>query len=154
MKTRFFALSLFLLISASVFAQSAKKYGKEITLKDKTKISSILDKPEDFVGKKVLVEGLIVNVCENRGCWMELAGDKPYTKIKIKVKDGEIVFPMTEKGKKALVEGEVYKITWTKEERMEAAKEEAEEKGTKPDFTGLTDSTWYQIKGLGAKINE
>ncbi|MBN8706288.1 MAG: DUF4920 domain-containing protein [Bacteroidetes bacterium] len=151
---KFILMTLSVMFIFSVQVQAQKKYGKEITLKDKTKISSILEKPAEFVGKKVLVEGLIVNVCENRGCWMELAGDKPYTKIKIKVKDGEIVFPMTEKGKKALVEGEVYKITWTKEERMEAAKEEAEENGTKPDFTGLTDSTWYQIKGLGAKINE
>src|SRR3989337_1432473 len=41
-----------------------KKFGKKITLKEKTKISAIVANPEQFNGKKVLVEGPIVDVCK------------------------------------------------------------------------------------------
>ena len=46
-----------LLSNFSMNAENLKKYGKEITLKEKTPISKIIENPESFVGKKVLVEG-------------------------------------------------------------------------------------------------
>ena len=101
-----------------------KKYGKEITLEEKTKISDILKNPVEFEGKKVLVEGTVVGVCEKRGCWIKLASDEGYGTIKIKVNDGEIVFPLEAKGKKALVEGKVYSlVTRTKHEHKDGDKE-------------------------------
>ena len=149
-KTLFIVLAL--LISTS-FAGGGKKYGKEITLKEKTKVSEILAAPEKYVGKKVLIEGAVVDVCSKRGCWIEIGSDKQFEKIKVKVKDGEIVFPMEEKGKDAVVEGEVYKISLTKEQALERAKEEAKEHGTKFDPSSVTGPvTFYQIKGIGAEI--
>lgn len=149
-KTLFIVLAL--LISTS-FAGDGKKYGKDITLKEKTKVSDILANPEKYVGKKVLIEGPVVDVCDKRGCWIEIGSDKQFEKIKVKVKDGEIVFPMEEKGKDAVVEGEVYKISLTKEQALERAKEEAKEHGTKFDPSSVTGPvTFYQIKGIGAEI--
>ncbi|MCB9249544.1 MAG: DUF4920 domain-containing protein [Ignavibacteriales bacterium] len=74
-----------------------KKYGNEITLSEKTEISQIMANPENFVGKKVLVEGTIVDVCEKRGCWINLNSDEEYQTMRVKVNDGEIVFPMEAK---------------------------------------------------------
>lgn len=145
-------LALIMLISTA-FAGGGKKYGKEITLKEKTKVSEILAAPEKYVGKKVLIEGAVVDVCSKRGCWIEIGNDKQFEKIKVKVKDGEIVFPMEEKGKDAVVEGEVCKISLTKEQALERAKEEAKEHGTKFDPSSVTGPvTFYQIKGIGAEI--
>ena len=45
----------------SINAADSKKYGNEITLSEKTEISQIMANPENFVGKKVLVEGTIVD---------------------------------------------------------------------------------------------
>ncbi len=144
---------LALLMFAGVSLAEGKKYGKGVTLKDKTKISKILANPEDYVGKKVLVEGMIVDVCSKRGCWMEIASDKEFEKIKIKVEDGEIVFPMEEKGKNALVEGTIEKIEMTKEQAMEKAKHHAEETGQKFDPASVTGpDVFYQIRGIGAVI--
>ncbi len=141
-----------LLISIA-YSGDGNKYGKKIKLKEKTKISSILEKPKEFVGKKVLVEGTVVGVCPKRGCWIELASDKQFQKIKVKVNDGEIVFPLEEKGKNALVEGEVYEIKMTKEQAIERAKHEAEEHNKEFDPNSVTGPvTYYQIKGLGAVI--
>jgi hypothetical protein len=152
MKTIVLLFSVMLLLNMSALAEG-KKYGKELTLKEKTSISKILDKPENYIGKKVLVEGTIVDVCSKRGCWLELSSDKEFQKIKVKVNDGEIIFPMESKGKTAVVEGEVYEIKLTKEEALEHAEHLAEEKGIKfnPE-TVKGPMTIYQIKGLGAVI--
>jgi len=84
---------------------------------------------------------------------MDIASDEEFQKIKIKVKDGEIVFPMEAKGKTALVEGEVYEIKLTKEQAIEHGEHEAEEKGIKFDPSSIDGPvTLYQIKGIGAVI--
>src|SRR5690606_11466890 len=101
-------LTIILLTSAVCFAQS-EKYGKEIELTEKTMISNILSNPEEYLGKSVLVEGEITDVCAMAGCWMKLKSDKE-GEIRIKVKDGDIVFPVEAKGSKAVVEGTVYSI--------------------------------------------
>lgn len=143
----------FILFSISLFAQS-DKYGRDLTLTDKTNISEILENPAEFEGKTVLVEGEILDVCAMAGCWMELKSDEGNGKIKIKVKDGDIVFPVEGKGKMALVEGTVYKIELTKEEAVDYYEHQAEEQGVEFDAASVTGPvTLYQIKGLGAVIN-
>ncbi len=141
---------IFLFVFAATFfvssfnAEDGKKFGKDLTLKEKTPVSKILETPKDFVGKKVLLEGTVVGVCKKRGCWIDIASDKEYEKIRIKVKDGEIVFPMEIKGKTALVEGEVYALNPNPDHKC--AHKEGEEGCVAHD-------TKYQIKGLGAVVN-
>ena len=143
-----------LLFCGYLFAQSEDgKYGSEITLEEKTNISDILNSPEDFVDKKVLVEGEVLDVCQKMGCWMELQSDIEGEKIKIKVKDGEIIFPFEAKGQTALVEGTVYKIELTQEEAAEYLEHVAEEQNQEFNPSTVTGPmTIYQIKGLGAEI--
>jgi co-chaperonin GroES (HSP10) len=131
------------------------KYGKDITLKEKTSISDILNNPEDYLDKTVLVEGEVLDVCSMMGCWIELASDVEGEKIKVKVKDGDIVFPEEAKGKSALVEGKVYKIELTVEEAVEYYQHQADERGEEFEASTVTEAvTIYQIKGLGAEIEK
>ncbi|PIQ09720.1 MAG: hypothetical protein COW71_05135 [Ignavibacteriales bacterium CG18_big_fil_WC_8_21_14_2_50_31_20] len=144
-----------ILLSASLIAKDVTKYGKEITAKEKVKVSEILEKPENYVGKKVLVEGTVLNVCEKRGCWIELASDKEFESIRVKVNDGEIVFPMEAKGQKALVEGELYSFTvevGEKECSGKDCKDEAKEKKEDCKSEKKHVKTVYQIQGIGAEI--
>lgn len=144
-------LMIIILTSAVSFAQS-EKYGKEIELEEKVLISEILASPQDYVGKTVLVEGEVTEVCAHAGCWMKLKSDKE-GEIRIKVKDGEIVFPVESKGSKALVEGTVYSIEFTQEEAVEYLKHMAEDAGKEFDESTVTGPmTIYQIRGLGAEI--
>ena len=138
-----------------IFAQAeTSKYGKDITLKKETKISDILESPQNYLDKTVLVEGKVLDVCPMAGCWIELSSANKDEKIKVKVKDGEIVFPQEAKGKMAKVEGTVYKIELSKEDAINYYKHQAEEKGETFDSTKVTGPvTIYQIKGLGAEIN-
>lgn len=127
--------------------------GAELTLTEKTNISAILEDPESFLDKTVLVEGEVLDVCPNMGCWMEIKSDVEGEKIKVKVKDGDIVFPVEAKGKTALVEGTIYKIELTQEKAIEHFEHIAEEKGETFDPSTITGPmTIYQIKGLGAVI--
>jgi hypothetical protein len=89
------------------------------------------------------------------GCWMELKSDDGEGMIKVKVKDGEIVFPTEAVGSTALVEGTVYKIELTHEKAIDYFEHIAEEKGEKFDPSTITGPmTIYQIKGLGAQIHQ
>lgn len=151
MKKLFTFFIITTLITISLHANEVKKYGNEVTLTEKTLISEIVANPESFVGKKVLVEGIVVGVCAKRGCWMNIASDKEHESIRIKVNDGEIVFPMEAKGKKALVEGEVYSIVVEGDGCSGDCKEDEREKDHECEHKKTTKKV-YQIKGLGAII--
>ena len=153
MKKTLIAL-LALLSSSIVFAQAEEeKLGEEITLTEKTSINDILSDPENYLDQVVLVEGEVVDVCPEMGCWMELKSESEEKVIKVKVKDGDIVFPMEAIGKTAMVEGKVYKIELTEEEAVGCMEHLAEEKGQEFDSSTVKGPmTIYQIKGIGAEI--
>ena len=131
------------------------KYGATISLKEKTNISEILSNPDEYLDKTVLVEGEVLDVCPMAGCWIELKSDVEGEKIKVKVKDGEIVFPMKAKGYNALVEGKIYKIELTVEKAVEYFQHQAEERGEEFDPSTVTELvTIYQLKGIGAEIDK
>ena len=154
MKTVLSLISTLLLFFPSIGSAEILQLGQPLTLTEVTKVSEINSHPEKFIGKKVMVEGLIIDVCAARGCWMDIASDLPFEKIKIKVVDGEIVFPMEAKGKLARVEGVPEEIKLTKDQAIKMGKHHAEEQGTKFDPASVTGPvSFYRIRGLGAEIN-
>ncbi len=104
-----------------------------MTLTDTTAVQAILAQPEAFVGKEVRVEGKVKEVCEMAGCWMELeAGDGDQT-LKVKVKDGDIVFPVAARGKQAVAQGKVEDLEMTRAKYVKYLEHAAEEQGGKFD---------------------
>jgi len=95
-----------LLACAAAFA-APKPYGKPLTLKEATPISTILAHPAAWTGKRVQVKGMVVEVCAKRGCWMEIASDKKFQSLRFKVDDGVIVIPVDAKGSQAVAGGVV-----------------------------------------------
>ncbi len=145
-------LSMFVLACAKQ-AEKAETYGEKITLTEQTDGAAILGNPEEFVGKKVLVSGEVMDVCAMKGCWIEIAGSNNDQKIKVKVEDDVIVFPQTAKGKTALVEGEVEVLNMSKEDVIANKKHHAEEQGETFDESTVTEGkTVYRIKGIAAVI--
>ncbi|MCX6132551.1 MAG: DUF4920 domain-containing protein [Ignavibacteriales bacterium] len=130
-----------------------KKFGKKITLKEKTKISDIMANPEKFDGKKVLVEGAIVDVCQMKGCWIKIGSDKEFESMTFKVEDGVITFPMDVKGKSALAQGIVSAKVYTVEQLIEQGKETAKEQGKEFDPKSVKGpKTVIRINGEGAIV--
>lgn len=130
-------------------------FGEPLTLTAVTPVATILKDPEAWVGRKVLVEGMVVEVCEKRGCWMDIAADGDFQSIQIKVEDGEIVFPLTARGRRARVEGTVEKLELTMEQALEEARRHAEEHGEAFDPASVTGpETTYRIRGIGAVLTD
>lgn len=153
MKRILFVSILSLLIVCSLLGGAKKKYGKEITLKEPTKISEIVAHPEKFDGKRVLVSGPIVDVCKERGCWIKIGSDKEFESIRFKVQDGVIVFPLDLKGKSAIAEGIVSVKKVSVEDQIKSGEEAAKEEGTTFDRSTVTGvKTILQIKGEGAQV--
>lgn len=131
------------------------RYGKPLTMTELTRISEIEDASKSFVGKRVLVSGTVVEVCSTRGCWLDLASDTPFEKIKIKVTDGVIVFPMSARGHTAYVEGVVEELSFSKKEALEYQRHLARERGVSFDPATVTGpETIYRIRALGAVIEK
>jgi len=132
-------------------AASEEKYGAGVTLKTATPVATLLVSPKEYLGKTVRVDGIITAVCEMAGCWMELRDEKAdpasAKTIRLKVKDGEMVFPVAAKGKKASVEGVFEPVSpdMAHEYAMDAEK-------AKPGSDMKTQVPVYQIKGTGAVI--
>jgi hypothetical protein len=135
--------------------QTGTLYGETITLADTTRISEILSHPDNYVGERVLVAGMVVDVCSKRGCWLELASDREFETLRVKVEDGVIIFPMTARGHRAVVEGTVERLELTEEQARERAQHHAEEQGLAFDPSTITGpETTYQLRGIGAAIFE
>jgi hypothetical protein len=146
-------VAAFVLSAASVAVAGATTYGKPLTVKDVTRVSDILAQPEQYQGKRVKVEGAVVGVCQKRGCWIQVAGDRDFESIRFKVDDGVIVFPMSARGKTALVEGVVSVSTLSVEEQVRQGEHHAQEEGRTFDPKSVTGPrTIVMLKGEGAEI--
>lgn len=141
-----------ILVALSVAAAcGAEKFGKGLTLKESTPIATILETPDPYVGKMVQVKGKITEVCQMMGCWLQVQdGEKG---LRVKVKDGEIMFPKNGAGRRVTAEGVLKKIELNQQQAVAWAKHEAEERGQKFDATKIKSGmTMYQIQGTGAVV--
>lgn len=61
-----------------------KTYGDKITLKKTASLSEVLKNPRLFERKEVLVEGMISEVCQNKGCWMVVDAGDMHVRVEFK----------------------------------------------------------------------
>jgi len=143
-----------LALACALYLSAGTNLGKPLTLDKPMTIAEVTAKPDAFVGKTVQVKGKITEVCQMAGCWVALVDEDGKT-LRVKVNDGEIVFPKTAVGKMAIAEGEFKKIERTKEQAIAQAKHEAEESGRKFNPASVkSGTTSFQINGVGAVILE
>ncbi|MFC1743536.1 DUF4920 domain-containing protein [Candidatus Riflebacteria bacterium] len=130
-----------------------KDMGAPVKKEKVIKISKILGEPDQFLGKEVTVSGLIVDVCPKRGCWMKLASDKKFQTLRIKVQDGVMVFPLSARGRQAVVRGKMQGFRLPQKTAIKYFKHLAEEKGEAFDESTVTGPVnIYQIKPAGVSI--
>lgn len=132
-----------------------KTFGAGVSVAEVTSISKILAAPEAFKGKTVKVEGMVTDVCPKRGCWFELAGEGTGEKLKFKVVDGEMVFPVDSKGMYAQAQGQVSVKELSLEESKQHAEYEAKEYGKAYDPASVTKPTLIvRLDGTGAVFRD
>ena len=146
-------LFIALCVSVTLCAAGETRLGKPLSLKQTVPISALAESPEQHVGKMVQVKGKVSDLCQKMGCWMNLADTATGKTVRIKVRDGEIVFPKSAVGKMAIAEGQFAKLELSEEQAIAIAKHEAEENGRKFDPASIKGpKTIYQINGVGAVI--
>ncbi len=144
------ALLVSLLVCTTSFAQS---FGKKVSKSDLTPISELLADVKKFEKKEVTIKGMVTNVCSMRGCWMEFASDKEYQSLRIKVRDGDMVFPISAKGKIAYATGTLNHTTFSKDQLISFAQKRAEKSGKPADLSKITGpETYYQFIPVGVTI--
>ncbi len=147
------ALSVILIAAATPAQAGDRIFGDGITASDTLLVSTLLAHPDDYVGQLVRVEGIAVDVCTHRGCWVNVSSDVEGDVVRVKVKDGEIVFPPEILGSTIVAEG-----IWTANELdLETTKmvceRDAKAEGKKFDPSSVTECmTLYQITGTGAVV--
>ena len=147
--------SVLFLFTLSALAGDGKKYGKDLTVKEKTAIADILKNPQKFEGKRILIEGEIEEVCQMMGCWIKIKDTTSTEAMQFKVQDGVIEFPKEVKGKKVKAEGVVSVKITSKEDLIKQGEHEAQEQGKKFDPASITGpKTVIRIEGEGAVIGE
>lgn len=126
-------------------------YGAVLELDETVSLAALLADPAAYKGKKVRVVGDVAESCPMRGCWIDVADGAD--KIRFKVKDGDMVFPMSSKGHRATVEGIVEKIELSQEKAVDYLAHLAEEKGEAFDSSSVTGPlTIWRLNGIGAEI--
>lgn len=113
------------------------RFGGDFTLAEAKPLGAVLADPEPFVDQTVRVAGTVVDVCEKRGCWLTLGADNGEV-LRIKVRDGEMVFPMSARGLKAEVEGTLTARTISVEDQIKRGQHFAEESGETFDPASVT----------------
>lgn len=92
------------------------KLGAAFSAAEETDLAGVLGEPARFAGKTLKLRGEVSQVCQKKGCWMELrAGGQAKSGVRVKFKDYAFFVPKDSAGSQALIEGEL------KVEELEAA---------------------------------
>jgi len=148
MRMRFtWPLVAVLALAVAPLSAAPDSFGTGVSLAESTGIGRILQRPADFEGRTVRVEGVVSAVCTHMGCWMSLVPDgaPDGAGVLIKVDDGVIVFPVTVKGRRAAAQGVVQRVGGDPEGQSAAA-EHAKETGA------AAGAVSWQIKATGAIV--
>jgi hypothetical protein len=129
-------------------------YGAGVTLEATTATSDILAEPRRWEGETVRIEGEVRDVCAMAGCWMALAAGGDEEALRVKVKDGEMVFPLSARGHRAIAEGTVEVRELSAEEAAAFDGHLAEERGEVLDESSAPSvpRLLVQVRGTGAVV--
>ena len=131
-------------------------YGNFSSAEKIQNIVDLISNKDVFINKEVKVRGLVNEVCPMRGCWLEVVDENGIDKLRIKVTDGDIVFPLSAKGRNIEAEGQFSILTLNKQQAKNWKKHLAAEKGIEIDTSEIilsqNDYFEYRLNTAGAKI--
>jgi hypothetical protein len=88
-------------------AHAATLFGAAVDKAAVIPVEQLLVQPASYLDKVVTISGQIDSVCSKQGCWMEFTANSEQGPFRIKVRDGDMVFPLSAKGKTAYATGTV-----------------------------------------------
>ncbi|BDF93501.1 hypothetical protein KAN5_03390 [Pseudoalteromonas sp. KAN5] len=151
----FCKILILMIATIGLSSAAAEQFGKPVDNTNRLKISTIMAAPDNYLDQPITIEGTVVGVCAKRGCWMTIASDKRFENLQIKVNDGDMVFPMTAKGSKAIATGKLNKIQLNLDRTKALLAHRAQQAGNEFDENTVTEPmAIYQLVPTGVEILE
>ena len=104
------ALATLVLVPAASFAADApatpQRFGAAVKAKTPVNIAQLAGAPAKFKGKTIRLEGTVKNVCQGKGCWVEVADEKGVS-FMARSLDESVLLPKDCTGMHVVVEGKV-----------------------------------------------
>ena len=108
-----------------------------------------LKNPAKFIEKTVRLEGRIMEVCQKKGCWMQIGTERH--PMLVKFKDYAFFVPKDASGRTAIVEGTMS----MKQETVEQTKHYLEDAGKKDEAAKVTEGRkLYHFLASGVAIKK
>ncbi len=147
---------LFILVSLSLSTHANNQdevFGDGVDMDKLVAIETLLSSPDEFSEQTITVEGKVISVCDKKGCWMMItSGNK---QLRIKVDDGDMVFPFNAKDKTAFATGKLEALTMSKDKAIAYLSHLAEDAGESFDPASVTgETTIYQLRPTGVVIKQ
>ncbi len=138
-------------VSSSMADQAGKTYGAGVTLTRAVPITTLLQKPKDHAGRAVRVDGVVSQVCQAMGCWIEIADPALGRGIRFKARDGVIVFPTDSVGRKVSAQGTFEEILASPVRESHGEHAKSAESSGKPVASTPTEKI-YWVRATGAVL--
>ncbi|WDD99302.1 DUF4920 domain-containing protein [Thalassomonas actiniarum] len=130
-------------------------FGSGADMDKLVEVSTLLASPEKYQNEASTISGKVVKVCKKRGCWMDLATDKKYQTLTIKVPDGKMVFPMSAVGKTAYATGTLSERKLDVAQTREYLAHRAQENQTRFDPASVSEGmTVYRFSPQGVTLSD
>ena len=91
-------------------------YGTNEAINTTITINELLLSPDIYINNEIAIEGIILEVCPMRGCWINIQDTSSNEIIRLKVKDGSIVFPLSSKNHHVKASGIFQKLEFTQQQ--------------------------------------
>lgn len=115
-------------------------------------INDVLTEPQAYLKKPITVKGTITAVCKKRGCWAEILAPNQQ-RLRIKVRDGQWVIPMSARGKQAIATGELFALELSKSQAILHLEHMAQDAGKPFSRASVTSGvTLYNLRPSALKI--
>lgn len=107
----------FLLLFAAALLASCGNAGKKVTATQtddqagavKVEFASLIENPENYIGKEISVEGKVVHVCMHSGKKLFITGENPDIRLYVQAGEDMPKFPTELLGSEIVVEGTLTK---------------------------------------------
>ncbi len=111
-------------------------------------VTQLLKNPNNYINKNILAAGVVKEVCPMRGCWIQISDESQIGIIRVKVTDGEIVFPKSAKNHNITVQGTFMRLNLTKEQAINWKIHLEAEKGIElnPNDIVLKEEDYYEYR--------
>lgn len=82
-----------------------RTYGRDISITQATDIADTFEDPSEYIEKEILVNGIVLDVCEERGLWINVVDEGSRDYVMCVLDDKDYSFPRSAVGRVCSVQG-------------------------------------------------